>query len=374
MFPQTTLRINGLVLLLLCAPTVVLPSAYVHAEQVEFELNPSVSSVDLTAFAYTSFSGARSTRDTQSMPLAGTLTLDVDVVDGAVASVDFVALEFDYVVTLDDPTIHRRITLVDSVEQIPRGTEIEVHLPFDEDRSAGNPVPRFAPTLTLNGSGDGVESGTGGELLLTDPDFQFAGSGQYFNLPPGRDSVFVDGWPMDYGPYPTFTPFPDEIPGTEYIPGDPRNTLMTPAPEEPNFLDGTVSLVDGTLIFQGSVFSKGVGGAGLLQTAQIHEAAFFASADPFLPGDYNDDGVVDAADYTAWRDNVGAAPGTLPNDIDGGVIDDRQYQTWRAYFGGSLAALQTASLGPAVPEPTSLVVVGMIAVAMAIARQLPKRI
>ena len=40
-----------------------------------------------------------------------------------------------------------------------------------------------------------------------------------------------------------------------------------------------------------------------------------------LWGDYNDDGSVNAADYTVWRNNVGAQHGTLPNDINGG--DDR---------------------------------------------------
>ena len=32
-----------------------------------------------------------------------------------------------------------------------------------------------------------------------------------------------------------------------------------------------------------------------------------------LPGDYNQDGIVNAADYTVWRDNLGS-PDSLPND------------------------------------------------------------
>ena len=50
-------------------------------------------------------------------------------------------------------------------------------------------------------------------------------------------------------------------------------------------------------------------------------------------GDYNVSGAVDAADYTTWRDNEGAAEGTLPNDGDGGVIGPDQYDTWVANFG-----------------------------------------
>ena len=70
-----------------------------------------------------------------------------------------------------------------------------------------------------------------------------------------------------------------------------------------------------------------------------------------LPGDYNDDGVVDAADYVAWRNNVGLA-GTLPNDIDGGIIGDAQYATWRANFGNASGGGSLASA--TVPEPTGL--------------------
>ena len=75
-------------------------------------------------------------------------------------------------------------------------------------------------------------------------------------------------------------------------------------------------------------------------------------ADVFLIGDYNDDEVVDAADYTMWRDLVGASAGSLPNDIDGGPIGPAQYETWRSHFGNTLPS--TASLNNAtVPEPTT---------------------
>lgn len=71
-----------------------------------------------------------------------------------------------------------------------------------------------------------------------------------------------------------------------------------------------------------------------------------------LAGDYNADGVVDTADYTVWRDNVGANAGTLLNDTDGGVIGQAQYDTWSANYGSSLTA-QTTSQSLAVPEPST---------------------
>lgn len=75
----------------------------------------------------------------------------------------------------------------------------------------------------------------------------------------------------------------------------------------------------------------------------------------FLPGDYNNDGLVDAADYTLWRDNVGAPAGTLVNDVDGGVIGEAQYQTWVTNFGQSLLGETQA-----VPEPMNLVGIAIV--------------
>jgi sugar lactone lactonase YvrE len=71
---------------------------------------------------------------------------------------------------------------------------------------------------------------------------------------------------------------------------------------------------------------------------------------PTLPGDYNDDGSVDAADYVVWRKGLGT------------IYDQNDYQTWRAHFGtsigpGSGAALPSAEpLSAAVPEPAAFVV------------------
>ena len=55
-----------------------------------------------------------------------------------------------------------------------------------------------------------------------------------------------------------------------------------------------------------------------------------ASAD----GDYNDDSVVDAADYTVWRDNLGQDV-TLPNDPTPGMVTAEDYDVWRANFGAT---------------------------------------
>jgi hypothetical protein len=75
-----------------------------------------------------------------------------------------------------------------------------------------------------------------------------------------------------------------------------------------------------------------------------------------LAGDFNGDGIVDAADYTVWRDNLGAANESAfaPGTGNGGGINASDYQLWRSQFGTSAAALATAgSTSAAVPEPVA---------------------
>ncbi|QDU88916.1 hypothetical protein Pla175_23000 [Pirellulimonas nuda] len=79
-----------------------------------------------------------------------------------------------------------------------------------------------------------------------------------------------------------------------------------------------------------------------------------------LAGDYNRDGVVDAADYTVWRDHLGAPAGTLPNDPYSGAIGADQYNTWRDHFGQSTSSAATVQ-NAAVPEPDSLAVLVLMA-------------
>jgi hypothetical protein len=70
------------------------------------------------------------------------------------------------------------------------------------------------------------------------------------------------------------------------------------------------------------------------------------------PGDYNSDGVVDAADYTIWRDTLGSMSDLRANgDNTGssaGVVDQADYQIWKSQFGTSMGAGSVA-----VPEPAS---------------------
>lgn len=75
--------------------------------------------------------------------------------------------------------------------------------------------------------------------------------------------------------------------------------------------------------------------------------------------DFNHNGVVDAADYTIWRDTLGQTGPGLAADVDGNnVVDQADYNVWKAQFGfttgsGSGASAGRLSAGGAVPEPSS---------------------
>lgn len=90
-----------------------------------------------------------------------------------------------------------------------------------------------------------------------------------------------------------------------------------------------------------SVWYDGVGIAQVLSTES-------------LAGDYNNDGVVNLADYAVWRNNLGSSA-PLPNDPIGGAIGSAQFEQWKENFGKSAADYSGANSNSAViPEPNSI--------------------
>jgi hypothetical protein len=72
-----------------------------------------------------------------------------------------------------------------------------------------------------------------------------------------------------------------------------------------------------------------------------------------LAGDYNGDSIVDAADYTVWRDSLGAMGGNLPADGNGsGSVDAGDYTIWKSNFGEGAGA-GGGAISSAAPEPSS---------------------
>jgi hypothetical protein len=76
---------------------------------------------------------------------------------------------------------------------------------------------------------------------------------------------------------------------------------------------------------------------------------------PEVPADYNQNGIVDAADYTVWRDTLGQMGTGLAADGNGnGMIDGGDYTVWTTHFGEHAGSGSSANANVAVPEPTTL--------------------
>jgi hypothetical protein len=98
---------------------------------------------------------------------------------------------------------------------------------------------------------------------------------------------------------------------------------------------------------RGSTFARTIG-------AEVDIGAFELQSAPALPGDYNRDDMVDAADYVMWRKTMGSGIPTF-NGADGdgsGSIDAGDYLVWTKNFGAELLAGSggmQSSLSPALP-------------------------
>lgn len=78
-------------------------------------------------------------------------------------------------------------------------------------------------------------------------------------------------------------------------------------------------------------------------------------------GDYSRNGVVDAADYVAWRKTLNQPVIPLGNGADGdqsGTVGDGDYTFWRVHFGNGPSAFAS---GTAVPEPATTLLLLMAA-------------
>jgi hypothetical protein len=85
-----------------------------------------------------------------------------------------------------------------------------------------------------------------------------------------------------------------------------------------------------------------------------------AAAEPGLAGDYNGDDVVDAADYSVWRDSLNSNTPLTNETASLGVVDQEDYDIWKANF-GAVVGSGSGSIG-SVPEPASavLLLIGFI--------------
>jgi hypothetical protein len=116
---------------------------------------------------------------------------------------------------------------------------------------------------------------------------------------------------------------------------------------------GTSSLGAGQAITMNNVFRPGAAQDLTFDYrsvgAPFRGTVTYSGAPVGVTGDYNGNGVVDAADYVLWRNG-----GPLMNDPTNG-IQPEDYNVWRANFGRTPGGGASLGDGSAVPEPTGLV-------------------
>jgi hypothetical protein len=103
-------------------------------------------------------------------------------------------------------------------------------------------------------------------------------------------------------------------------------------------------------------YGEGVFGEMYISTKQRGGEIYLVTNSVPLAGDYNRNHVVDAADYTVWRDTLGQEGYHLAADGNGdGRVDENDYSVWKdnfgAVFGGGSGS--AAAFGAAVPEPAA---------------------
>jgi hypothetical protein len=102
-----------------------------------------------------------------------------------------------------------------------------------------------------------------------------------------------------------------------------------------------------------------------------------ASGPPLLPGDTDNNGMVEFADFEPIRDNFRkmVSSRALGDLVSNGVVDFDDFRQWKTAFiggGGSLAGLELGVFGTSVPEPSSAVVL-LVSVAMVFPCRIRKR-
>lgn len=152
-------------------------------------------------------------------------------------------------------------------------------------------------------------------------------------------------------------------------------TVPTDAFNETDFSTFTLALGSGSESNLETTFGFTNGGDGL-QNFDLSQIQFQSSGDDpgilavelvrvsiveleALAGDFNLDGIVNAADFVIWRDSLGDTGTDLAADANGDeVVNTADYDIWVENFGeGAL----TASAASSVPEPTSALILTFLA-------------
>jgi hypothetical protein len=197
------------------------------------------------------------------------------------------------------------------------------------DTDGGGPITPTPVVETVNAQG---EFSSQSQFLSYNSGFFEYWADPFLLNERDRDNVTGDGAPNQYDvdqttSPDTFTPIADAPKSTYVVSGDIATLTI---PVESNIFDDLSQFVTGQFVATFAITSGS-------------------------DGDYNDDGVVNAADYVAWR----KTPASFGGEPGG-------YNTWRETFGES-----SAGGGGAVPEPAAAIagVIGLTALLLVHSRR-----
>jgi glucose/arabinose dehydrogenase len=132
---------------------------------------------------------------------------------------------------------------------------------------------------------------------------------------------------------------------------DHDNNPDTPA----QIYDDFNSLVNNTR--NDTRFGEGVFGEMYISTKLLGGEIYLVINSVPLSGDFNKDRVVDAADFTVWRDSLESTGYHLAADGNGdGKVDAADYDVWKSHFGETWGAAGRGAGSLSVPEPASAAV------------------
>jgi hypothetical protein len=117
------------------------------------------------------------------------------------------------------------------------------------------------------------------------------------------------------------------------------------------------------------VTSTGAGGTAGANRTWYDGVGYALVSDAIQPffGDFNGDLVVNAADYTVWRNNLGTDFDLNGNGDEMGdsenLVDMADYQLWKDNFGNTLPASGSGAISN-VPEPSTALLFCLAALAI----------
>jgi autotransporter-associated beta strand protein len=134
---------------------------------------------------------------------------------------------------------------------------------------------------------------------------------------------------------------------------------------------GTYKLFDAQSAITGAIGSTSGTIAGFAATISLDNTNFDVLLNvtgPGVAGDYNSNGVVDAADYVVWRKKVGAASLTNRSNTISGPVGQADYDFWRSRFGATSGSGSMLG-GASVPEPSTAILLASMMLMLAVKRR-----